>query len=62
MQLLMNTLDDTFNTQMSLETLIRNGAIKTITKYGAEDLLNTDEVIDLSLDKLSKDTFIQMLG
>ena len=62
MQPLMNTLDDTFNTQMSLETLIRNGAIKTITKYEAEDPLNTDEVIDLSLDKLSKDTFTKMLG
>lgn len=62
MQPLMNTLDDNFNTQMSLETLIRNGAIKTITKYEAEDPLNTDEVIDLSLDKLSKDTFLKMLG
>lgn len=54
----MNTLD----IQMSLETLIRNGAIKTITKNQAKDPLNTDEVIDLSLDKLSKDTFINMLG
>ena len=27
-----------------------------------KDPLNTDEVIDLSLDKLSKDTFINMLG
>lgn len=62
MKPLMNTLDDTFNTQMSLETLIRNGAIKTITKNQAKDPLNTDEVIDLSLDKLSKDTFINMLG
>lgn len=62
MEPLMNTLDDTFNTQMSLETLIRNGAIKTINKDQAKDPLNTDEVIDLSLDKLSKDTFINMLG
>ena len=62
MKPLMNTLADTFNTQMSLETLIRNGAIKTITKAQAKDPLNTDEVVDLSLDKLSKDTFINMLG
>lgn len=62
MQPLMDTLDDTLNTQMSLETLIRNDAIKTITKSEAKDLLSTDEIIDLSLDKLSKDTFIQMLG
>ena len=34
----------------------------TITKAQAKGPLNTDEVIDLSLDKLSKDTFINMLG